>query len=51
MTLRDEAVYACDYRDPPDPASAEKHLDSRDRKRLASSEHLELIRPFNLADS
>ena len=51
MTLRDEAVYACDYRDPPEPDSVEKHLDSRDRKRLASSEHLELIRPFNLADS
>lgn len=36
MSLRDEAVYACDYRDPPDPASTEKHLDGPDRERLRS---------------
>lgn len=48
MTLRDEAVYACDYRNPVDPTTAEKYLDSFDRKRLGSKLHLELIRPFNL---
>jgi hypothetical protein len=48
MTLRDEAMYACDYREPPDPDSVEKHLDSRDRKALASKRHLELVRPFGL---
>lgn len=48
MTLRDEAVYACDYRNPVDPGSAEKYLEAFDRKRLGSKLHLELIRPFNL---
>lgn len=50
MTLRDEAVYGCDYRDPPDPLTVEKYLDAPDRKRLASAAHLQLVRPFNLAD-
>ena len=49
MTLRDEAMYACDYREPPDPSSVEKHLDGRDRERLASKRHLEMVRPFNLS--
>lgn len=48
MTLRDEAVYACDYRSPPDHDTAEKYLDAYDRKRLSEKRHLELIRPFNL---
>jgi len=48
MTLRDEAVYACDYRSPSDPATVEKYLDSFDRRRLDGKLHLELIRPFNL---
>lgn len=48
MTLRDEAVYACDYRSPSHFDSTEKYLDSFDRKRLGSKLHLELIRPFNL---
>ena len=50
MTLRDEAVYACDYRDPVDMASTEKYLDGFDRERLDSKRHLELIRPFALKD-
>ncbi|NBT36072.1 MAG: hypothetical protein EBT03_11150 [Betaproteobacteria bacterium] len=48
MTMRDEAMYACDYRDPYDPLTAEKYLDKFDRERLNSKRHLELIRPFNL---
>lgn len=34
MSLRDEAMHACDYRDPPEPKSVEKHLDAKDRERL-----------------
>ena len=48
MTLRDEAVYACDYRVPNDESSSEKYLESFDRKRLNSKLHLEMVRPFNL---
>jgi hypothetical protein len=48
MTVRDEAVYACDYRQPPDATTVEKWLDGPDRKRLASKKHLDLIQPFNL---
>lgn len=48
MTLRDEAMYACDYREPFDHASVDKYLDAPDRDRLASKRHLKLIRPFNL---
>lgn len=49
MTLRDEAVYACDYRQPPDPETTEKWLDAPDRKRLHSQRHLKMVRPFNLS--
>lgn len=34
MSLRDQAVYACDYRSPPDPESAKKHLDEPEKKKL-----------------
>jgi hypothetical protein len=50
MTLRDEAMYACDYRSPVDTASTEQYLDAWDRERLNSKRHLELVRPFNLKD-
>lgn len=50
MSMRDEAMYACDYREPYDRETAEKYLDKHDRDRLNSKRHLELIRPFNLAD-
>lgn len=50
MTLRDEAMYACDYRDPVDPVTAERYLDSFDRERLGSKRHLEMVRPFALKD-
>jgi len=36
MGLRDEAVYACDYRDPPDRSSVKKFLDDPDHERLRS---------------
>lgn len=36
MSLRDEAVYACDYRTPHDPASIERYLDGPDRARLTA---------------
>jgi hypothetical protein len=48
MTVSNEAVYACDYRDPPDRPSCEKYLDSRDRERLASKRHLEMVPLFGL---
>jgi hypothetical protein len=50
MTLRDEAMYACDYREPVDFRSTKKYLDDFDRERLDSKRHLELVRPFNLKD-
>jgi hypothetical protein len=48
MTLRDEAMYACDYRNPPDPATIERHIDEYDRQRLDGKRHLELVPLFNL---
>jgi hypothetical protein len=34
LTVKDEAVYACEYRDPPDEATVKKYLDEYDEKRL-----------------
>lgn len=34
MSLRDEAVYACEHRSPPDLESARRHIDEPDRRRL-----------------
>lgn len=48
MSLRDTAVYACDYRRPNDPDSIEQFLDSFDRKRLGEKRHLEMVPLFNL---
>lgn len=48
MSLRDEAMYACEYRDPVDPDTAERHIERFDRERLGSKRHLELYQPFNL---
>lgn len=36
LSLRDEAIYACDYRSPVDPKSTETYLDGPDRERLKS---------------
>lgn len=48
MSLRDEAMYACEYRDPVDAETAERHIERFDRERLGSKRHLELYQPFNL---
>lgn len=48
MSLRDEAMYACEYRDPVDPETADRHIDRFDQERLGSKRHLELYQPFNL---
>lgn len=34
MSLRDQAVYACDYRSPADPESTKRHLDEPEKKQL-----------------
>jgi len=48
MSLRDEAVYACDYRSPADQASIEKYIDGPDRKRLESRAHLKMLPLFGV---
>jgi hypothetical protein len=48
MSLRDEGVYACDYREPYDAASVEEHLDIRHRRKLRSDDHLHLLPLFGL---
>lgn len=48
MTLRDEAMYACDYRSPPDPFTVEKYIDKFDRERLDGKRHLEMVPLFNM---
>lgn len=49
LSLRDEAVYACDYRDPPDLESSKKHLDQTDSKRLRSNAHEVHLPLFNIS--
>jgi len=46
LSLRDEAVYACDYRDPPDAKSAEKYMDAKDRAKLKDRPDLVLVPMF-----
>jgi hypothetical protein len=48
MSLRDEAVYACDYRDPPDPRSTERFLDGPDRVHVRSHAHRRMVPMFGL---
>ena len=43
MSLNQQAVFACDYRDPPDDASCAKYMDSFDQKRLRDKAHLTII--------
>lgn len=45
MSVRDEAVYACDYRDPPHSESIKK-LDERDNDRLRSNAHKVMLPLF-----
>ena len=46
LSLRDEAVYACDYRDPPDPKSVKRYLDDPDNKKLRDRPDLTLVSMF-----
>jgi len=48
LSLRDEAVYACDYRDPPDETSVRKHLDGPDEKKLSDRPDLVKVPLFGL---
>lgn len=48
MTLRDEAVYACDYRSPPDPGTTKQYLDDFDKERLEAKRHEKHLPLFNL---
>jgi hypothetical protein len=48
MSLRDEGIYACDYRSPPDPATSERYLDGPDRAHMRSNAHLKHLPLFNL---
>lgn len=46
MSVKDEAVYACDHRMPPDPETVRRYLDEPDRKR--SDYKPEMVPLFNL---
>ncbi len=48
MSLRDEAVYACDYREPPEPLSVERYLDAADRNRIANKESIVQVPLFGI---
>jgi len=49
LSLRDQAIYACDYRDPPDMKTVEEHLDSFDRRRVADRPDKTMVPLFGLA--
>lgn len=51
LALMDEAVYACDWREPHDPESTEKWLDKRDRARLDNADKVEMVPLFGMEDS
>lgn len=48
LSLRDEGVYACDWRSPPDPSSTEKWFDSVDRERLDRKGPVEMTPLFKI---
>lgn len=48
MSVGNCAVYACDYRDPPDPTTNKKYLDGPDEERLISLAHLIRVPLFGL---
>jgi len=48
LSLRDQAVYACDHRQPPDPKTVAKHLEAFDNKRLSDKGHQTLVPLFGL---
>lgn len=49
LSLRDEAVFACDLREPFDEGSVERFLDAPDRKAIAEKRHLKMIPAFGLS--
>lgn len=49
MSIANEAVYACDHRDPIDPVTTEKYLDEPDRRRTAAK--VEMVPLFNLPEN
>lgn len=51
LSLRDEAVFACDLRDPFDESSVERFLDAPDRTAIAEKRHLRMIPAFGLPGS
>jgi len=48
MGLRDEAIYACDYREPPHPESVRKYLDDPDRVHLGSDAYKRHLPMFGI---
>ena len=48
MSLSDEAIYACDHRDPPDKTSVDRDLDAFDQKRLRERPDRTLVAMFGL---
>lgn len=47
LSLRDEGIYACDLRDPPDQQTTHLYLDAPDARRLDAGEP-EMVAPFGL---
>lgn len=48
MSVSNEAVYACDYRDPPDPDAVKEHLDDFDQDKLETRPDLKHVPAFGL---
>lgn len=49
MSVKDDAVYACDHRVPRDRATTEQYLDAPDRNRIAAK--IEMVPLFNLKNN
>ena len=49
LSLNGQAIYACDYRNPPDLPSTERFLDGFDKKRLREKKHLKLVPVFGMS--
>jgi hypothetical protein len=50
LSLQNEAIFACDLRDPPDPASLARELDAFDARALEQDATKTLVPLFNLKD-
>lgn len=48
MSLRDQAVYACEYREPADPDTAKQYIHDFNKKRLTSKAHEVMVPAFGL---